>query len=307
MPGLDVRTTSTLSAPEATAVQLLVDAAAELDDVTALNEAGLLNLEHSRSGVQHLMVVEEQSGVEELLGYGQLQLGDPESTGQLVVAPTARRRGIGTALVRRLLELAPGPLGVWALQDTPAAQALAARVGLVPARELLVMTRPLEALPAAAPLPAGVRVRTFVPGQDEDAWLRVNARAFASHPEQGAVDNEDLAERMAEAWFDPDGFFLAENDTGLVGFHWTKRHSAVLGEVYVLGVDPAAGGAGLGGALLDLGLVHLREAGLREVELYVEGDHERAVALYRGRGFSTASRDVMYARPRVGARSTGPR
>ena len=65
----------------------------------------------------------------------------------------------------------------------------------------------------------------------------------------------------------------------------------------VLGVDPGSGGRGLGKALLDTGLRHLQTTGNTEVQLYVEGDHAGAVALYRGRGFDTASRDVMYAQP----------
>ena len=137
----------------------------------------------------------------------------------------------------------------------------------------------------------------FRPGTDEDAWLHVNARAFAAHPEQGSLTADDLAQRMAEPWFDPSGFFLAEAGPTLLGFHWTKRHPGGLGEVYVLGVDPDAGGGGLGKALLDTGLAHLQRQGDTGVELYVEGDHERAVALYVGRGFTRASRDVMYAQP----------
>lgn len=296
---LHLRDAPTLTAAEATAVQLLVDAAAALDGRSALNEAALLHLSRAREGVQHVLahvrLPDGQS--EELVGYAQLEAAAEFDSGQLVVAPTARRTGVGTALLARLAELSPRRLQVWAIGNSAAAQALAARVGLVPARELLVMTRPLADLPPAAPLPAGVTVRSFVPGQDEQPWLRVNARAFASHPEQGAVSADDLADRMAEAWFDPDGFLLAIRGGELVGFHWTKRHSDQLGEVYVLGVDPEAGGKGLGSALLDLGLLHLQQQGLTEVELYVEGDHERAVRLYEGRGFRTASRDVMYAEP----------
>lgn len=296
---LHLRDAHTLTPAEATAVHLLVKAAAVLDGRTSLNEAALLHLSRPREGVQHLLAhVHRPHGQgEELVGYAQLEAATAFDSGQVVVAPTARRAGVGSALLGRLAELSPRRLQVWAIGNSTAAQALAARVGLVPARELLVLTRPLADLPPAAALPAGVTVRSFVPGQDEQAWLRVNARAFASHPEQGAVTAEDLADRMAEAWFDPDGFLLALRGDDLVGFHWTKRHSDHLGEVYVLGVDPDAGAVGLGSALLDLGLHHLQRQGLSEVKLYVESDHERAVRLYQGRGFHPASRDVMYAEP----------
>lgn len=295
-----------LTAVEATAVTELVDDAAVEDGFEALNEAGRLKLRHpGGDGTRHLLgqpvrsVPLEAGG--ELHGYAQLDPGAGFSTGQLVVAPTARRRGLGRLLLEELLTSAPTPLQVWAQGNGEAAQALAARAGLVAVRELLVMTRPLTGTLRTPRLPEGVSVRTFVPGQDEAAWLALNARAFAHHPEQGGVSAADLADRMTQPWFDPDGFFLAES-TGpdgprLVGYHWTKQHSSSLGEVYVLGVDPEAGGHGLGGALLDIGLAALRDRGLSEVELYVEGDAERAVRLYRGRGFEVASRDVMYSRP----------
>ena len=282
-----------LSADGSAAVQDLVAAAAERDGFSALNEAGLLHLRHPREGVAHVLA----QGPDGLLGYGQLEVGADASTGLLVVAPTARRQGVGSALLAALLGRTPSTLQVWAVGDTVAAQALAARAGLVRSRELLVMTRPLTGPLPAPRVPAGTTVRTFVPGQDEQAWLGVNARAFAHHPEQGSLTADDLAQRVAEPWFDPAGFFLAERDAALVGFHWTKQHPGTLGEVYVLGVDPGAGGQGLGGALLDTGLQHLADRGNTLVELYVEGDHARAVALYEGRGFTTASRDVMYAQP----------
>ncbi len=277
------------------AVRALVDAAAAADGYRALNEAGLLHLAHPQPGLVHLLV--HGSDPDAPVGYAQLDAGGASSTGQLVVAPRARRSGVGTGLLTRLLADAPTRLQVWAVGDSPAAQALASRAGLVQARELLVMTRSLDEPLAEPQVPAGVGIRTFVADQDEPAWLAVNARAFAHHPEQGATTAEDLAQRMAEPWFDPEGFFLAERGGTLLGFHWTKQHPDGLGEVYVLGVDPSAGRQGLGQALLDTGLAHLRATGDTSVELYVEGDHAGAVALYRGRGFVTASRDVMYAQP----------
>ena len=157
-------------------------------------------------------------------------------------------------------------------------------------------------------MPDGVRIRSLAVGADEAELLRVNNAAFAWHPEQGGWTLDDVAEREAEPWFDPDGVLLAVDVTApqhVLGFHWTKVHAtgtgeadatAPVGEVYVLGVDPAAQGRRLGQALTLAGLVHLRDLGLGAVVLYVEADNAAAVRLYRDLGFERFSGDVSYRR-----------
>mgnify|MGYP002652060085 CR=1 FL=1 len=166
------------------------------------------------------------------------------------------------------------------------------------------LNNPTSAVLRAA---AGVTIRPFASG-DEDEWLRVNNAAFDWHPEQGGWTEADIAERRGEPWFDPEGFFLAFDDTSgeLLGFHWTKVHSATLGEVYVVGVDPSAQGRGLGAALTLKGLHHLAaklsgdaqgaDSG-SDVMLYVEADNSAAVKTYRRLGFDVVNSDVAYATP----------
>jgi mycothiol synthase len=160
------------------------------------------------------------------------------------------------------------------------------------------MRRPAsEQLPEERPLD-GVGIRAYREG-DEAELLRVNAAAFALHPEQGALDAAGLAARMAEPWWDPAGLLVAVDDDGRVlGFHWTKQHDDRLGEVYVVGIDPAAQGRGLGRALTLAGLHHLHGRGVEEVLLYVESDNTAALATYGRLGFTHADADthVMYVR-----------
>jgi mycothiol synthase len=292
-PRAALTTSTDLDDREVADVLALVDRATAADGANPLNEAALLHVRHPRADIQHL-----QARVgDQLVGYAQLEPGPETSVGQLVVDPDHRRRGVGAQLVGELVAAATNPLQIWAVGNSPAAQALAARTGLVIGRQLNIMKRSLTTPWPTPPTPAGVQIRAFRPGQDDQAWLAVNARAFSHHPEQGQITQADLDERMAEPWFDSAGFLVAIRSGALVGYHWTKQHEDHLGEVYVLGVDPDSGGGGLGKALLAAGLTFLRDRGNTEVELYVEADHERAVGLYEAYGFATASRDVMYVHP----------
>ncbi len=265
--------------PDAVAVRRLAAAAAEADGVAPLSEQTLLAL--ATTG-RHLL---ETRGAD-LVGYA--TPGD--GTAELVVAPAARRRGVGRGLLSALDADA-----VWAHGDLPAAQALASSAGLRRGRVLWQLRRDLRRPLPAVEWPAGVTARTFRPGQDEAGWLALNAAAFSHHPEQGRWQAADLAGREAAPWFDPAGFFLAERDGRLVGFHWTKVEGG-LGEVYVVGVDPGAAGGGLGRALTLRGLHHLADLGVPTVLLYVDDDNPRAMALYEHLGFDRYRGDVTYVR-----------
>jgi mycothiol synthase len=269
-------------------------AAAQADGTDPLDEATRLALRHHPERVWS--VVRDD-------GFALVVDGDLS----LVVHPEARGRGVGEALLADAMGDAPlPPVGAWSHGDHPAAAKLAAGQGFRRARELWVMRRPMS-----RPLPPpvardGVTVRGYTEA-DADELLRVNAAAFAAHPEQGTMDAANLAERMAEPWFDPAGLLLAVEPDGagagtdggrLLGFHWTKQHSPALGEVYVVGIDPAAQGRGLGKLLTLAGLHHLADLGVEEVLLYVESDNAPAVAVYAGLGFEHAPADthVRYER-----------
>ncbi len=286
-----------VTAAEADLVLRLAAAAADADGTGPLSEEVRLHLRYGGADTARNLLL-WQAG--ELAGYAHLDPPAPDGSrsGELVIRPASRGHGLGLTLARALLEAAGGgEVRVWAHGDLPAAQRLAAAAGFTRARALWQMRRPLAAPLPTPPSPAGVSFRTFRPGQDEEAWLAVNAQAFASHPEQGRWTRGDLDRREREPWFDPAGFFLAERDGRLAGFHWTKVHAPQpLGEVYVVGVSPAEQGSGLGRALTLLGLHYLRERGLREVMLYVDESNTAAIRLYESLGFTHTGTDVMFAR-----------
>jgi mycothiol synthase len=176
------------------------------------------------------------------------------------------------------------------------------------------------ARPAAAAGDAAPRwaLRPFAPGRDEDGWLALNAEAFAGHPEQGRLTRADLEARMAEPWFDPEAFLLAvpagsgpagsgPAGSGLAGsgpagsgpaegFIWTKMPpgQGAEGEIYAVGVRPAAQGRGLGGVLTRAGVDVIAARGFAAAVLYVEADNAPALAAYRAAGFEVAARDIQY-------------
>jgi mycothiol synthase len=275
-------------------------------------------------------------GEGEIVGYAHIDPTDRVAgpSAELVVHPMRRRRGLGRVLVTQALAVAAendpaGRLRLWAHGDHPSAGALAASLHFTRTRVLWQMRRSLYAPVPVAPLPAAIVIRAFRPGVDEERWLAVNARAFADHPDQGHWSIDDLRVRMSEPWFDPAGFFIAEREVrsgagpageleaapaagGMLGFHWTKIHGGIgsdppdpsrpghqhepIGEVYVLGVDPAAHGLGLGAALTAAGLAHLRRRGLDQVMLYVDESNTAAVRFYRRLGFVRWTTDASFQR-----------
>ena len=329
-------------------VGLLVDQVTETDGDRPLSEHVLLHLRYGGDvDVRHILARVDST----LVGYAHLDVTDGVvgPSVELAVAPFARRRGIGRQLVEHArLEAADDRVRLWAHGEHPSATALATSLGFRRLRTLWQLRRTLETALPDPQWPAGIRLRTYLPGMDDDEWLALNARAFVALPDQGSWTHDHLEARMREPWFDPTGFFVAvqddpEGNERMVGFHWTKVHGAkehdheidhvhddshehehahehehehehehddshehepdhhgheLIGEVYIVGLDPSHQGLGLGRALTLAGLRHLRALGLHDVMLYVDAENKTAIRLYEQLGFTRFNVDVEYgARP----------
>ncbi|MGH8961001.1 MAG: mycothiol synthase [Jatrophihabitantaceae bacterium] len=249
-----------------------------------LNDQTLLQLAEVRPELVHLSM--HSGGA--LTGYAQLDGG---------AAEFAVRAPLGDALVGEVEAAAAGGLTIWTHgKNSPIATTLAAR-GYRRERVLHQLRMPLTAPVPDIPVPPDVQVRPFVVGVDEAAWLAVNAAAFAEHAEQGRWTLDDLSARESESWFDAAGLLLAWREDQLVGFHWTKVHPDGSGEVYVLGVAPAAQGLRLGAALLTAGLRYLADRGCPQALLYVDESNEPAMRLYERFGFGRYDVDAQWLAP----------
>lgn len=275
-------------------VRALLDAAEEADGIAAFSEAFVQGLDDAR--LRHTHFLAEYNGqVVACAGLAE------DGSAELVVHPQRRQEGIGEALAEAV-RAEDSDAGLWAHGNLPAAEAMAASLGLRVDRELLVMGIDAEEIPAGGPdLPEGFEALDYVEagkrwGRDvvDKQWLEVNNDAFSWHPEQGGWDLERLRRAMEAEWFDPAGVQLLYHGDELAGFHWTKRHPDATGEVYVVGLASRYRGEGMGGPLMQMGLDHLVQAGSAQVILYVEADNEPAVKRYCQLGFAVRETHVVY-------------
>lgn len=316
-PSNQLSVTSHLTDAEVAEISELVAVVLQADGLHPLSEHVWLHVSHGGDNHdQHFLM--RKGGV--LVGYAHLDATDGVAgpSAELAVHPAHRRIGVGRELVESMLSTVPDKkLRLWAHGEQLAAIELARSMNFINTRVLWQMRRSLRTPLSPPVLPPGIRLRTFSPDLDAQAWLELNSRAFANHPEQGGWLIADLESRMGEPWFSTDGFILAiADDTGdIAGFHWTKVHGATghavhapkdhapeahaheaLGEVYVVGVDPNWQGTGLGRAITVIGLQHLRDLGLSQAMLYVDATNSPALKLYSSLGFTRWDTDVLYQR-----------
>jgi mycothiol synthase len=291
-----LETRSELDDDEFSAInQMLIDTG-DHDGFRPLSDQLWLDLVHSEGrGLSAVVAIDPNN---QICGYVQLAKGNMSTTIELVISPAERANvsELGPLLLHAALDLVSaaggGEVHWWVQRPGDSADVIAAEAGLHLGRRLLQLRRSLPLDDTTV-----VETRAFVVGRDEDDWLRVNNAAFHDHPEQGGWTIDTLRLREAEPWFDPTGFRLHERDGALAAFCWTKVHSDTtppMGEIYVIAVDPAFQGLGLGRALTIAGLSSLAERGLTTGMLHVDAANGAALSLYEQLGFSIHHADHAY-------------
>jgi len=281
----------------------LIEASTRADGHEPLGEHKFLRMQRGDDLAVALLAYdgERLAGYAHTLAYG--GPGERRVSCEFVVHPDERRRGIGKLLLERAVKhaerLGARALDVWAYNDSTTSARLARELGFSPRRRLLHLHRHLTALPEQY-APDAARVRAYRPGTDDESWLALNNRVFASHPENGCWTIEDLRARLSQPWFDENDFLVLEMDGAMAGFCWLKVEErgdeGRVGEIYVIGTAPEYRGQGLGKCLVARALAHLRARAAHVAAIYVDEANIAAVALYEQSGFHYHHVDVCYSR-----------
>ena len=294
-----------LSKSQQESVLALIKAAHDFDGTPPIAEHVLLHLRHGGDKSDSHIVFESGNQV---IAYAHLDTTDLVAgpSVEAVVHPNHRRKGLGALILKEAIKVCGDKTRIWSHGDSPAAKAIAASLNLERLWSNLLMSKSLgEIQPVTSKYP----IRTFIPDFDNQAFLSLNNKVFANYPDQGGWSEDDLSVRLNEAWFEKEGFFVAEDKGELIGFCWTKIHGAhthshngedddhghdALGEIYVLAVNPDYKGQGVGRDLTITGLNYLKYQGLNNVMLYVGVENKPAFKLYKSLGFNEFGSDVMY-------------
>jgi mycothiol synthase len=294
---------NSLSKSQQDGVIQLINAATQQDGTPPISEHIVLHLRHGGDKSDSHLIIESENKV---IGYAHIDATDLVAgpSVELVVHPEHRKSGYGKELLNKAKEICGNQMRLWAHGDLSAAKKLAEENGFERIRTVIQMRKELADVHTHQ---HNFEIRTFLPGIDNDEWLALNNQAFKDHPEQGNWSNKDLDTRLSESWFDPNGFFVAIEDSKMIGFTWTKIHGGhshkhegeseqhdhdPIGEIYITAVSKP--GVGLGKVLTETALAYLKRSGLTSAMLYVDSDNQRALHLYKSLGFVESTQDVMY-------------
>ena len=211
-----------------------------------------------------------------------------------------RRRGLGRALARQALE-GPHATGDAALkishwEPSDAGEPFARALGFEHERFFWTMERPGRVAPEVA-WPAGIEARAFDGGDAAfQDWCDSYNRAFASNEMSIDATVEQCRALAAEPHFDRSGMILTYRAGRCVGFCRLGVH-ADHGDLDVLGVVPEERGIGLGRALVRWGAAWLIGRNAPSVRLTVDGENDRALALYRSEGFEIVRTRRIWRKP----------
>jgi mycothiol synthase len=156
--------------------------------------------------------------------------------------------------------------------------------------------------PMAVPeWPAGVTVRSFIPGQDDRAAHRLIVSAFSWPDREPESLEQWLANVTGKVGFDPELWLVAETDDNkIIGTSLCYAYPEQ-GWIRYFAVDSAWRRRGIGTALLHQSFLNFKELGFETVGLGVRANNDSAIALYLRAGMHRARQYDEYRKVMVTA------
>lgn len=146
-----------------------------------------------------------------------------------------------------------------------------------------------------------LKIRKFVQGRDEEAWLRITNEAFKEYDDFRPDTMEDMELYEKSPNFDTTGMFIAEWNgapVGMVNAYVDKKREEKKGFIRGLGVIPEFRRKGIGGTLASKAVDSLKARGMESVEAWSREDKVACKSLYESMGlklirvFSTMRRNL---------------
>lgn len=244
---------------------------------------------------EQLFLIAELDG--EIVGNGMADRSDIRTRGfaSSRVVPAARRRGVGTALLRELVaHVARLDLDkVATMVEDEGSRAFAERFGFREVNRQVEQVKHLGDVAEPPPLPAGVEVTTIAarPELLQDAYPLAVA-GYADMATEGTATIE-LEDWLKDEATHPAGSFVALSNGEIVGFSGLMRHdNEGVAEDGLTVVRRDWRRRGLGYALKARELAWAAENGLREVVTWTQRGNEGMRALNERLGYEY--RNVSY-------------
>jgi mycothiol synthase len=232
------------------------------------------------------------------------------------IDPELRRRGLGTALMRWLIQRAgelhaathpeaPGVVGAGTSSDNVSATSLFEGLGFEPERFFFDMRRPLDQPVPEASVADGLRLTGYDPSYDEALRL-AHFEAFSDHWGWTPPTPEMWRSRSigSRAFRGGQSYLVLDGDTVAAYvncYEWEADTEATgVRELYIgqVGTRRAYRGRGLARATIAKVLAEGAQAGYQRAGLGVDADNPTgALGLYENLGFTTHKKFTDYALP----------
>ncbi|MGW6196081.1 GNAT family N-acetyltransferase [Kribbella sp. NPDC055110] len=233
-----------------------------------------------------------------------------------IIHPEWRRRGLGTLLMRWLIQRAgelhaathpdfPGQVGAGAAGNNISATSLLDSLGFKAERFFFDMRRPLDQPVPEATVPDGLRLTSYDPAYEEALRL-AHFEAFSDHWGWAPPDPELWRSRnvRSRAFRGAQSYLVLDGDTVaayVTGYEWEADTEATgVRQLYIgqVGTRRAYRGRGLARGTIAKVLTEAAQAGYQRAALGVDADNPTgALGLYENLGFTTHNKFTSYALP----------